>query len=79
MNLPVEGMTVDECNRFIQKLNKLIGLSFRLPTEVEWEFAAHGGNLSQGYKYNYLWCCRIVFRDGAPLDSTGNVGIRLAL
>ena len=49
---PVEQITWYECKTFITLLNQLTGKSFRLPTEAEWEFAAKGGNKSQGYKYS---------------------------
>ena len=50
--LPVGGVTWDDCMTFINRLNELTGLSFRLPSEAEWEFAARGGNKSLGYKYS---------------------------
>jgi len=50
--LPVERVSWDNCQTFITKLNALTGMQFRLPTEAEWEFAARGGNSSQGYKYS---------------------------
>ena len=48
---PVEQVSWDDCQCFIQRLNSLTGKTFRLPTEAEWEFAARGGNQSKGYKY----------------------------
>ena len=49
---PVESVSWNDCQEFITKLNNLTGKNFRLPTEAEWEYAARGGNKSNGYKYS---------------------------
>lgn len=46
---PVEKITWDDVQTFINKLGALSGESFRLPTEAEWEFAARSGGLAQQY------------------------------
>ena len=51
LNRPVECVSWEDCQEFIAKLNQMTGKTFRLPTEAEWEYAARGGNKSQGYKY----------------------------
>lgn len=50
--LPVENVSWYDCQEFIQRLNALLGESFRLPTEAEWEFAARGGELGEGCLYS---------------------------
>lgn len=39
-NYPVNNVSWNDCQTFIQKLNNATGYSFRLPSEAEWEYAA---------------------------------------
>ena len=51
LNRPVEWVSWDDCQAFIEKLNELTGRHFRIPTDAEWEFAARGGHKTHGYTY----------------------------
>lgn len=49
-NYPVENVSWEDCNLFIQKLNQLVGGdAFRLPTEAEWEYACRAGTTGDIY------------------------------
>jgi len=51
-NMPVNYITWQQVQYFIAQLNERTGKKFRLPTEAEWEYAAKGGNKSQGFAYS---------------------------
>ena len=62
-NLPVENVSWDDIQVFLQRLNAMTGKNYRLPTEAEWEYAARGGQKSQQTQFSggfeiedVAWC-----------------------
>jgi len=51
-NCPMDNVSWNDTQDFIRKVNSLTGRQYRLPTEAEWEYAARGGNRSNGYEYS---------------------------
>lgn len=52
VDYPVNYVSWNDAQRFIRKLNSLTDMKFRLPSEVEWEYAAKGGRNTHNYKYS---------------------------
>lgn len=48
---PQRNISWETWNTFLSNLSLLTELEFRMPTVEEWQFAAKGGNKSQGYTY----------------------------
>ena len=51
-SLPVENVTWYDAATFIDRLNQVTQMDFRLPTEAEWEYAAMGGKYTHKYTYS---------------------------
>jgi len=48
-NYPVDRVSWDDVQGFIERLNKISGNKYRLPTEAEWEFVAKSGGHNLRY------------------------------
>lgn len=63
-NLPVENVTWNDCQEFIDKLNQRCNTHFRLPTEAEWEYAARNRGREGADEFS-----------GGPVNKVAHLGV----
>ena len=49
---PVDSVSWNDCQSFVERLSCILGLRFRMPTEAEWEYAARGGSENLAYQFS---------------------------
>lgn len=69
LNFPVEQVSWEDCQVFIQRLNREIqGGGFRLPTEAEWEYACRAGTTTPFYTGQCLNTDEANYRGVLPME-----------
>ncbi len=58
---PVERVSWNDCQDFINKLNKMGVGQYRLPTEAEWEYACRAGTVTPYWFGDTLDCSQAMF------------------
>lgn len=77
LKMPVENISWEQANQFVEKLNLLTKRKFRLPTEAEWEYAARGGKFDQGNRYSGSNDISLVaWSSGLHPETIHNVGMK---
>jgi len=79
-NLPVDNVSWNDCQTFIQQLNQLGQGTFRLPTEAEWEYACRAGTITRFYWEDdpgYSQIGQYEWYDGNSSGHTQDIGLKL--
>ncbi|MDT7690453.1 MAG: eukaryotic-like serine/threonine-protein kinase [Acidobacteriota bacterium] len=70
--LPVSNVTFEDAKEFAAWRSHRDGVTYRLPTEEEWEFAARGGDSSRMYPWGAEWSAGYANLGGAGPAPVGS-------
>ena len=70
--LPVSNVTFGDAQAFAAWRSRRDGVTYRLPTEEEWEFAARGGDSSRTYPWGAEWSAGYANLGGAGPARVGS-------
>jgi formylglycine-generating enzyme required for sulfatase activity len=70
--LPVSNVSYEDATQFAAWRSKRDGVTYRLPTEDEWEFAARGGDPTRMYPWGAGWTQGYANLDGAGPAPVGS-------
>jgi Serine/threonine protein kinase len=71
---PVTNVSLDDANAFADWRSKRDGVTYRLPTEDEWEYAARGGEQGNLYPWGNSWLSNRAVTKDAGLTTLQPVG-----